>query len=291
MSNIKLKQDAFMTVWEKPEKIRKLFAPDLTADEFLFFIGLGKSMGANPFKREIWAVKYDKNKPAQIFLGRDFDRKKAQEQPDYRGHHSDAVYSNDDFKVVNGEPEHEYNLKDRGQLIGAYAIAKKEGCSLFFNYIDFKEYDLKQSLWVKKPATMIKKVAEAQVLRMAWQAVFAGTYAQDEKWEETETTKYDKEPPVKKKAEVIPEQQIDEEPGTPYPTEEETTEKMNDKKEKPTEGKLQKFEEELIKTFDGDADMVEKWLSDQTKDFKEIFSVNEITSVKWLNTLKGKLRK
>jgi len=110
-------------------------------------------------------------------------------------------------------------------------------------------------------------------------------------WTNNQGSKYDKEPPEKKKAEVIPEQQIDEEPGTPYPTEEETTENMNDKNEKPTEEKLQKFEEELIKTFDGDADMVEKWLSDNTKEYREIFSVNDINSVKQLNTLKGKLRK
>ena len=41
-----------------------------------------------------------------------------------------------------------------------------------------------ETLWDSKPATMIKKVAEAQGLRMAFQSMFAGTYAEDEQWED-----------------------------------------------------------------------------------------------------------
>ena len=33
-----------LTVWQNTEKIRALFAPNLTAEELLFFMGLGKAL-------------------------------------------------------------------------------------------------------------------------------------------------------------------------------------------------------------------------------------------------------
>lgn len=172
-----------MNIWSKDKRdlIRKTFAPDLTPMEFAMFVGMGKSLGANPFLNEIWAVKYN-NREAQIFLGRDFYRRKAQEQPNYNGHQVDAVYENDEFKMVNGKPEHTYNLKDRGDILGAYAVVYVEDREPFFNFVEFSEYNKGQSTWKEKPATMIKKVAEAQALRGAFQGVFKGTYDESEQW-------------------------------------------------------------------------------------------------------------
>lgn len=173
-----------INAWDKEKRdlVRKTFAPNLNSQEFAMFVGLGKSLGADPFKREIWAVKYG-NQQAQIFLGRDFYRRKAQEQPDYKGHQVDAVYSNDTFKMVNGKPEHEYKLGDRGNIIGAYAVVHRNGNEPFFVLAEFSEYSTGKALWKDKPATMIKKVAEAQALRGAYQGIFAGTYDTSEEWE------------------------------------------------------------------------------------------------------------
>lgn len=172
-----------MNIWgqDKRDLIRKTFAPNLTPMEFAMFVGMGKSLGANPFLNEIWAVKYN-NREAQIFLGRDFYRRKAQEQSTYNGHQVDAVYENDEFKMVNGKPEHTYNLKDRGKILGAYAVVYVEGREPFFNFVEFSEYNKGQSTWKDKPSTMIKKVAEAQALRGAFQGVFKGTYDESEQW-------------------------------------------------------------------------------------------------------------
>lgn len=182
MPNELMKSDE---VWskEKRDVIRKTFAPQLNPTEFSMFVGLGKSLGANPFTREIWAVKYG-NQEAQIFLGRDFYRRKAQEQSEYNGHQVDAVYEGDEFKMVNGKPEHSYSLKDRGALLGAYCIVYSEGREPYFVFADYAEYTTGKSTWKDKPATMIKKVAEAQALRGAFQGVFAGTYDQSEEWED-----------------------------------------------------------------------------------------------------------
>ena len=174
-------------IWSKDSysKIRKMFAPQLTNDEFSIFVGLGKSLGANPFTREIWCIKYG-NSEAQIFLGRDFYRRKAQEQPQYKGHQADAIYSNDEFKMANGKPEHSYSLQDRGELIGAYALVYRSDNEPFFLTVKFSEYTTGKALWNQKPETMIKKVAEAQALRGAFQGVFAGTYDQSEEWVDEE---------------------------------------------------------------------------------------------------------
>lgn len=175
-----------MDLWAKVDKIRQTFAPNLSQEEFGIFVGMGKSLGANPFNREIWAVKYG-NSAAQIFLGRDFYRRKAQEQPEYNGHQVDAIYSNDKFKMVGGKPEHEYNLIERGELIGAYCLVYRSDNQPYFVTVKFSEYSTGKSLWSAKPETMIKKVAEAQALRGAFQGLFAGTYDVSEEWEPSET--------------------------------------------------------------------------------------------------------
>lgn len=175
-----------LDLWRKKDKIRQMFAPNLSSTEFEAFVGLGASLGANPFTREIWAVKYGNN-PAQIFLGRDFYRRKAQEQADYNGHQVDAVYKNDSFKVENGIPNHSYEHGDRGEISGAYCTVYRGNNKPYFVFAEFDEYfqggHSKPNLWDKKPATMIKKVAEAQALRGAYQGLFAGTYDSSEEWE------------------------------------------------------------------------------------------------------------
>ena len=204
MSTVLAQLNNSMTMWEdnkQIEEIKKVFAPTLTENEFKVFIGLGKATGLNPFLKEIWAVKYGKDRdgnelPAQVFIGRDGYRKGAHSSPKYDYHQVDAVYENDEFKVINGEVSHSYNLKDRGKLRGAYCLVQlKTSSKPHYVFVDLEEYSTGQSLWAEvsykdnkyggkyktggKPATMIKKVAEAQGLRMALD-IFEGTYSEYE---------------------------------------------------------------------------------------------------------------
>ncbi len=169
---------------EKLEEVRKLFAPKLSDMEFKFFVGLGKASGLNPFAREIWCVKYQDNAPAQVFIGRDGYRKAAQAHREYDYHQCDAVYENDKFQIINGEVRHSYTLAGRGQLIGAYCVAKRHKSSRpIYVFADLKEYSTGKSLWnaqTGKPATMIKKVAESQCLRACFQDLLGGTYGEEE---------------------------------------------------------------------------------------------------------------
>lgn len=176
-----------IALWQESGKlaeVKKVFGKDLTDSEFGILVQIGQATKLNPFLKEIWAVKYGTN-PAQIFIGRDGYRKTAQENPDYDYHLVDAVYENDEFSIENGEVKHKYSIRDRGALVGAYCIVKRNSSTkTMFNFVDLTEYSTKKSLWITKPATMIKKVAEAQGLRMAFQSLFAGTYDETEAWED-----------------------------------------------------------------------------------------------------------
>jgi phage recombination protein Bet len=179
-------------IWKSKEnlmQIKKIFAPKITELEFSAFVEMGKATGLNPFLKEIWAVKYG-DAAAQIFIGRDGYRKSAQRHPQYDYHFVDAVYSNDFFEVNEGVFYHKYNLKDRGNVVGAYCNVKRKDSSKNFSlFVDFKEYNKGQSVWKEKPVTMIKKVAEAQALRMAFQELLAGTYDESEDWNTPQSTK------------------------------------------------------------------------------------------------------
>jgi len=175
MTDIQLWKDQ-----NKLSEVKKLFAPKLTEDEFNTFVGIWQATWLNPFLREIWAVKFW-NQPASIFIWRDWYRKSAQSNKEYDYHTVDSVYSNDIFEVENWEVKHKYNFTNRWNLVWAYCIVKRKSSSkAMFSFVDLSEYNTNQSVWKQKPATMIKKVAEAQALRWTFQELFAGTYDESE---------------------------------------------------------------------------------------------------------------
>ena len=172
-----------MTIWEEAglQEIKAIFAPNLTNLEFSAFVGMGKATNLNPFLREIWSVKFDKTKPAQIFIGRDGYRKSAQRHPDYDFHIVDAIYSNDEFEVHNGTINHKYKFFKRGELLGAYCLVKRKNSSQpTQTIVNIREYHKNQSTWNTMPETMIKKIAESQGLRAAFQEIFSGSYSEFE---------------------------------------------------------------------------------------------------------------
>lgn len=174
-----------LSMWQDEKQlktIRDMYAKNATEDEFKTFVQMGIATGLNPFLREIWCVKYDKNAAAQIFVARDGYRKIISRNPNYDYHFVDAVYSNDDycFDLTKGEVRHTSNFKDRGKLMGAYCLVKMKNSSRpHYVFVDVTEYNTNQSIWKSKPATMIKKVAEAQTIRMA-DSTCSGTYSDDE---------------------------------------------------------------------------------------------------------------
>ena len=184
-----------INLWDCPvqlQEVKDIYGKNLSNGEFRTLVQIGKATGLNPFMRELWAIKFGDN-PAQIFVGRDGFRRSAQANPNYDYHHVEAVYSNDNlhYDLAKGEVNHTQDFKNRGNLVGAYCIVKRKSATKpVYVFVDLKEYTTGKSLWGTKPATMIKKVAEAQCLRMAFQELFGGVYAEEEVQEKDITPAY-----------------------------------------------------------------------------------------------------
>lgn len=161
-------------------QLQLAYAKWTTPQEFWMFIGIMKSTWLNPFKKELWCVKYGTS-PAQIFIGRDWYRKIAKQHPDYKWHRVDVVCTKDICQIKNGQiVNHEYNLTDRWEIIWAYCIVNRWKLEDLMHFVDFDEYNTGKSKWKESPKTMIKKVAEAQTLRMWFDDLLEWTYDESE---------------------------------------------------------------------------------------------------------------
>lgn len=148
--------------------IKNSVAKGTTDAELKYFLAVAASTGLNPFQKEIWC--YKSGSDMLIFTGRDGFLSNAQRKPDFKGIRSAYVCATDKFKmnIVSGHIEHEFTQADRGAIVGAYAIVKREGMDSFIAWADFKEFNKGYNAWKSNPGSMIKKVAEAHALKQAY---------------------------------------------------------------------------------------------------------------------------
>ena len=151
--------------------VKSVIAKNVTNTELAFFLNTARTVDLNPFIKEIFCYKDNRNNLV-IFAGRDAFLKKAQQSPYWNGIMSFAVFSNDKFEMkINGGVtiEHSPNFKDRGEIVGAYAIARPKGGDITtVEWADIKTYDKKQFTWNTHKEEMIKKVVESHCLKKAY---------------------------------------------------------------------------------------------------------------------------
>ena len=151
------------------QTIKDTVARGATDSELYMFLQNCAMYGLNPLMKQAWFMKIDGVPTAMT--SRDGYLKIAKEDPNYRKVQSMAVYQNDTFStlMVDGEVvkvTHEFSHVDRGHIVGAYAFLKtKDGEEDIFAYKDFKEYNKKNRIWSGYQESMIRKVAEADVLK------------------------------------------------------------------------------------------------------------------------------
>ncbi|MEK5173201.1 RecT family recombinase [Heyndrickxia sp. FSL W8-0496] len=122
-------QEAF-----KPEVInvmRSSLAPTANDAEFVLFAHKAASYGLDPFKNEIFFIKYGST--ARIQFAAEAYLSKAREQEGFEPPDTQMVHENDEFKIAkNAETKelevikHEIGFP-RGKIIGAYSIAYRKG--------------------------------------------------------------------------------------------------------------------------------------------------------------------
>lgn len=110
--------------------IKSSLAPTATNEEFLLFAHKAASYGLDPFKNEIFFIKYGNQ--ARIQFAAEAYLSKAREKEGFQPPQTQMVHDNDKFKVATNPEtkqlevtEHEIQFP-RGAIIGAYCIAARD---------------------------------------------------------------------------------------------------------------------------------------------------------------------
>jgi phage recombination protein Bet len=164
-----------------PEQMRlvtEVIAKNATPDELKLFLYRCKSLGLDPLKPgQIYFIKYGSG-PGTIVVGIEGFRAKANRTGKLSGIKRGALRD------------------EKGVCVGAWAeVYRSDWQHPAREEVPLSEYNTNRGNWQKMPETMIKKVAEAAALRMAFPDDLGGVYTQEE-MEQAERT-----PPP-----VVPEQ-------------------------------------------------------------------------------------
>lgn len=160
---------------------------NVTDEEVTMFLSLCKFQHLNPFIREAYLIKYGDSQPATMVVGKDVFVKRAKRQPEFDGLQAGIIVQvRETGEII--EREGTFYIKEEERLIGGWAkVFLKNTLVPFYSAVALDEYIGRKKngevngQWAGKPATMIRKVALAQVLRDAFPEQNAGgMYVQEE---------------------------------------------------------------------------------------------------------------
>lgn len=134
--------------------VKKYIAPTATDKELFLFMGIARSYGLNPFKREIYFLKYG-GKDAAIIVGYESYIKRAERTG-----------------LLDGW-EVSLATDDMGEK-AIITIYRKDRSKPFIWTVYRKEFDTGQANWVKMPLFMLRKVAISQGFRLAFPEEIGG---------------------------------------------------------------------------------------------------------------------
>lgn len=164
------------------DDVRNFICKEATIAECRIFLETCKQYHLNPFTKEAYLIHYDNKNgdtASTIVLGKTCYMKMAEAHPQYDGFEAGVIVMDE----AAGELIHrEGSIVYHGEtLVGGWAKTyRKDRSRSFYEEVNFSEYDTKKSLWVTKPATMIRKVALVHTLREAFPATFGGLIDESE---------------------------------------------------------------------------------------------------------------
>lgn len=157
---------------------------NVTMQEVVMFINLCKFNGLNPWLKEAYCIKYG-SEPATMVVAKEALQKRAEKNPAFDGQQSGIITMTQDGELVHRVGS--FYIADYEKIVGGWAeVWRKDRAHSYRTEVSFDEYAGRKSngelnrQWASKPATMIKKVALAQVLREAFPQDIGAMYIAEE---------------------------------------------------------------------------------------------------------------
>lgn len=148
------------------ESVSKFIEPKATAQEIALFLNQCAMFQLNPFKREIYLIKYGSNDPASFVVAYEVYLKRADRSGKWAGLKT-GVTRDADGKIAYGWAEvyrKDWAIPLRHEVaFGEYVAMKDE-----WKNGQRTGKRVPTRFWMEKPETMIKKVAVAQAFRLAF---------------------------------------------------------------------------------------------------------------------------
>ena len=142
--------------------IKMYLCPTATKEEIVLFLNQCQMFQLNPFKREIYLIKYG-SYPADAVVGYQVYLKRAERSKQWDGMESGTKGS----------------LKKK-DLVAWCKVYRKDWKRALYHEVEYEEFVKKKStgevtkFWDKMPKTMLKKVAVSQAFRLAFPDEMAG---------------------------------------------------------------------------------------------------------------------
>lgn len=154
---------------------------DVSDQEVFLFVKMCQAQKLNPFVTgEVHLIKFG-SQPAQMVVGYDTYKRRADENPAH-------LYTESGIVVCRGQSGEIVQktgacLYPSETLVGGWCRVHKlkgEREVVTFKEVGFNEYNKGNAIWKEKPCTMIEKVAISQCLREAYPKDYEGLYTTEE---------------------------------------------------------------------------------------------------------------
>ncbi len=170
------------------DDVRNFICPKATDAECKIFLETCRSYHLNPFTKEAYLIHYDNNNedtPSTIVLGKNCYMQMAERHPAFDGFEAGVII------LADGQIEYRDGsiTYENEELLGGWAkVYRKDRTRPSYDEVKLSEYDTGKSLWAKKPATMIRKVALVHALREAFPSTYGLLYDESEIQVDAEST-------------------------------------------------------------------------------------------------------
>ena len=152
---------------------------NVTDQEVFLFVKMCQAQKLNPFVTgEVYLIKFG-SQPAQMVVGYDTYKRRADENPEHLYTESGIVVQRGGQIIAKAGA----CLYPTEVLVGGWCKAHKlrNGREVVtYKEVGFNEYNKGNAIWKEKPGTMIEKVAISQCLREAYPKDYEGLYTVEE---------------------------------------------------------------------------------------------------------------